>query len=421
MVERLVFSLGKSRPFFASFWAPPTYEEPAILASMVVRRLANDNEAGTIPSEADWDERVTYPLNRQGWHLAPQSPPDQTKTDRSPTPSILDARFPHREAASKRSPDSPSRLQLISLGDLLKEPEEAIQSIVDRMLPVGGISILGAKPKVGKSTLSRNLAFAIGRGEPFLGREAIQGTVLYLALEEKRSEVQRHFARMGAQDEPIYLHMKGAPEQVLDEIARAITIYRPILVIIDPLLKCVRVRDANDYAEMTRAMEPLIELARSTGCHILLVHHLGKGDRSGGDGLLGSTAIFGAVDTALIMKRTEQGRTIASVQRYGEDLPETILTFDPNTGRVAPVGTVADHQLGEMAKEVLTAIGEEELTELVIRDRIGGDRSQVSKALRQQVKAGVITRIGGGKKGDPYRYRRSAPSTEEDLWKTDYL
>ena len=368
-------------------------------------------DLGPIPGENDWDARITDRLNQHGWHLSRVSPQIVPKTARSLPPPMQDARFPSREAASKRSPGRSSRLQLISLGDLLKEPEEVNQSIVDRMLPVGGISILGAKPKVGKSTLARNLALAIARGEPFLGRQTIQGTVLYLALEEKRSEVQRHFARMGAQEEPIYLHVKGAPEQAIEEVTRAITTHRPILVIIDPLLKFIRVRDANDYAEMSRVLEPLLELARSTGCHITLVHHLTKGDRTGGDGLLGSTAIFGAVDTALIMKRADQNRTIDTVQRYGEDLPETILTLDPETGWVSPTGTVTDHQLHKACAELFTAIGGEELTEPEIRARVGGDHTLIAKALRQQVKANMMVRVGGGKKGDPYRYRYVSSSS----------
>ena len=84
------------------------------------------------------------------------------------------------------------------LPDLLAEPPEEVEWCWDQTLPAGGLSILAAKPKVGKSTLARNLAFAVASGEEFLGRAINQGTVVYIALEEKRSEVQKHFSRMGA-------------------------------------------------------------------------------------------------------------------------------------------------------------------------------------------------------------------------------
>ncbi|MAM72720.1 MAG: hypothetical protein CMO29_02760, partial [Tistrella sp.] len=146
-----------------------------------------------------------------------------------------------------------------------------------------------------------------------------------------------HFSRMGALDEEIYLHFGSSPEDALPGLEAAITTYKPALVIIDPLMRFIRVRDSNDYAEMTRNMEPLMTMARVSGTHILCVHHAGKGDREGGDSILGSTAIFGSVDTALIMRKKGAGRTLESIQRYGEDLPETVIGLDGETGRGAAI------------------------------------------------------------------------------------
>ncbi len=104
---------------------------------------------------------------------------------------------------------------------------------------------------------------------------------------------------------------------------------KPTLVIIDPVLRMVRVRDANDYAQVSNALEPLMSIARQHSTHVLLVYHLGKGERADAtDSILGSTAFFAAVDTALIMKRSELYRTLQSRQRYGTDLPETTLEFE---------------------------------------------------------------------------------------------
>jgi len=104
----------------------------------------------------------------------------------------------------RKAPEWRSSLQttaggfsLTSLRDLMSEPDEKISWIVADKLPAGGISILSAKPKVGKSTLARCLALAVARGEQFLGCPTTQGTVVYLALEEKRSEVQRAFSGFG--------------------------------------------------------------------------------------------------------------------------------------------------------------------------------------------------------------------------------
>ena len=86
---------------------------------------------------------------------------------------------------------------LTRLGDLLNEPEERIPWLLEGMLPARGLSLVAAKPKTGKSTQARCLALAVARGDDLLGRKTQQGPVIYLALEEKRSEVRRHLWEMG--------------------------------------------------------------------------------------------------------------------------------------------------------------------------------------------------------------------------------
>jgi hypothetical protein len=318
-----------------------------------------------------------------------------------------DSRFaglPHTENRANREDREPPRFALTPLSALLAEPAEDVAYVVDGMLPVGGVSLCGAKPKVGKSTTARNCALRVGRGEPFLDRATLKGPVVYLALEEKRGEVQKHFARMGATDEPIYVHTGSAPEEALEALRAAIAEHKPVLAIIDPVLKLVRLRDANDYAEVSRAFEPLIDLARSSGCHLMCVHHLGKGERTGGDAVLGSTALFGAVDTLLLMKRREATRTLETIQRYGDDMPETVISMDPETGLIAGGETVAEAQMREVGKQVEEAIGDGALTEPEIKERVGGNQTVVAKAIRARLESGHLVRSGGGKRGDPYVY-----------------
>jgi DNA repair protein RadA/Sms len=319
---------------------------------------------------------------------------------------------------------------LAPLGALLAEPEEAVQWLVDGLLPTGGVSLLAAKPKVGKSTLARNLAWCVARGAPFLGRATAQGAVVYLALEEKRGEVARHFRKMGATADsegavgeaplPVYVHVGAAPEEAMAALAAAVAAHRPALVIADPLLRLVRLRDANDYAEVTRALEPVVELARQSGAHLLLVHHLAKGERAGGDAILGSTALFGAVDTALLLRRhPDQSRTIESIQRYGEDLAESVLTLDEATGTVQLAGTVAERRQRDAEEAVLAVLSAQpaaELTEPEIREATEMKGLVVSQALRALVARGVVVRTGAGRKGDPfkYQYRRGAARDERD-------
>ena len=301
--------------------------------------------------------------------------------------------------------------RLITLGQLRAEPAEVQNWLVDGLLVRGGTSLMVSKPKVGKTTTTRGLALAVARGNPFLGRAATQGLVVLLALQERRAKVRQHFEQMGAGEEVdtrILIHCGAAPADAVDALHKAIEEHHPDLVIVDMLGGLVRARDFNDYAQVSQALEPIIELARQTGTHICLTHHLGKGERSDdGDGVLGSTAILGAVDTAILLKRRSDGtRTIRTIQRDGDDLEETVLSYDKATGLLSLGGSIAEEQIQAAKRAVLDALTSgEELTEPDIRERAGGNHGRTSAALRALVEGKLVERVGEGKRGDPYRYK----------------
>ncbi len=302
-----------------------------------------------------------------------------------------------------------TRFHFTKLSELLNDPDEDKAFIWENTLIKGGLSIIAAKPKVGKSTLARNFALALAKGEPaFLGRSiAGSGPVLYLALEEKRSEVKKHFQRMGATENlPIYIHTGSAPEQAIPELRKAIIESQALLAIVDPLQRMVRMRDLNDYSSVSLVLEELMQIARDTNCHILLIHHANKGMvREGGDSILGSTAIFGSVDCALIMKRNESYRTIESMQRYGVDLPRTVLTFDVETGLTSSGGSLEDVEVAECRKAIVELLADHEMAEKEIKEGITDHKGgMVSKSLRLLCQEGIIQREGLGKKGDPFLY-----------------
>lgn len=305
-------------------------------------------------------------------------------------------------------------LPLTRLGDLLREPEEVVSWLVEERLPSGGLSIMAAKPKVGKSTLARCLALAVAQGKDWLECATHQGPVFYLALEEKRAELRRHFEAMGATaDDPLYLFIEPSPADGLAQLRKAAEIHNPVLIVVDPLFRFVRVKDGNDYTQVTAALEPLLTLARQTGAHVLLVHHSSKKGSGDGDGILGSTAIFGSVDTALLLTRRDQYRTLRSIQRYGEDLEEVTLTLDPDT-RMISAGpsrqTVETEEVGERMLEFLKT-QPVPVTEPEIHEAVESRLAVKRRALRQLVAEGKLSRTGKGGKGDPYKYSRSLVPT----------
>lgn len=306
-------------------------------------------------------------------------------------------------------------LPLTQVGALLAEPEEAIRWLLDEHLPMGGMSLLVGKPKAGKSTAARCLALAVARGEAFLGFRTERGPVLYLAFEEKKSEVRRHFGQLGVRaggPDPVHCCFAVGLDDALVRLAASVQKIQPVLVIVDPLFRLMPGVDGNDYSSMMTALAPLLALARESGAHLCTPHHGSKAERSGGDEVLGSTAIFGTVDTLLTIKRYADYRTIRSVQRYGVDLEETTLALDLGTGAVG-LGLTRDlaerQAIGEsLLAEATTPEREDDLLE-----RVEGRLQVKRRALRDLVEGGQMLRTGAGRRGEPYLYQASGTRYEK--------
>ncbi len=317
-------------------------------------------------------------------------------------------------STARSTPNGPlaNGLLFVRYDDLLAEPVEEIRWLVEGRLPVAGTSLIAGRPKAGKYTIARNLVRSVAQGESWLGFATQSGPVLYLALEEKLSEVRRHFEAMNMRkDVPVFIFCARAPHEGVEILRREAERYKPALIIVDPLFRLMRVSDGNDYAQVTAALEPLTAMARETGAHVIAVHHLGKGERQGGDAILGSTAIFAAVDTAFLLKRTERYRTMSSVQRYGEDLAEITLTFDMATRLVAagPPRQEADER-GAMGL-ILEYLGGQEgpIGEPAILEAVEGSKELTGRSLRRLVREDRVTRTGQGRRGNPFLYSSLSP------------
>ncbi|MBI4381417.1 MAG: AAA family ATPase [candidate division NC10 bacterium] len=332
--------------------------------------------------------------------------------------SIKDVLALFRNGAGERDQShtkTPRRLlTLTPLRDLLNETPEVVQWLLEDRLPAGGVSVVVAKPKVGKSTFARCLALAVARGDRFLECPTACGAVFYLALEEKRDEVRAHFEAMGAtDDDQIFVFIAPSPEDGLKQLKDAAEKQRPAFIVVDPLMKLIRVKDADAYAAVTQALEPLMSLARQTGAHILSTHHSPKGDgaRDIVDAPLGSTAIAAAVDTVLLLRRKESYRTLASIQRYGTDLDEIVVTLDPVTRMLSAGPSRRDADEAQAASAILDYLQgrPEPAEERDITEGVEGWRKGIKcHALRALVEQQKVTREGAGKRGDPYRYSISS-------------
>lgn len=297
----------------------------------------------------------------------------------------------------------------VSMRELLAEPEESERWLVEGMVPCAGLTLVNASPKVGKSTATRCLAVAVARGVPWLGRHTTRGPVLYLCLEDKRSEVRRHFAAMGApSDESIHCYIaRLPPTHATERLTAWVDALKPRLVVIDPLFRYLRVDDISDYARVSRAFDPLIDLARRSGAALVLTHHQRKSGGTDGNETLGSQAILGSVDNTVFLYRDGDQRSMRTQVRIGEDIARTAIELDAR-GWVRLVGDGAPQRAQTIDDEVVRALGDSPAAPMrldQLHAAVARRAEDVDRALDRLEERNRVHRTGQGCKGDPYRFR----------------
>lgn len=308
-------------------------------------------------------------------------------------------------------------LTLTSLADFLDEPDDQVDWVVEDRIPAGSVVLFVAPPKAGKSTAARELACAVSRGESWLGWKTTPGAVWLFVFEDKRSEVRKHVRRMDvARTDPLRLFIDQAPADLLPQLHDLAAKNRPTLIILDTLARALKVKDFNDYAEITQRFEPLLNLTRVTGATLLLLYHSSVHvSREGLDAVLGSTALSGSVDNILILKRTDQQRVLSSVQRIGPDLEPTVIVLNLETGRLERAGRKRDVDDADLGQRIVAALQPttEPVTEKWLQAAVEGRNADKVRVLRRLLGLAQVRRFGVGGQKDPYRYGLTSACSHE--------
>jgi hypothetical protein len=260
----------------------------------------------------------------------------------------------------KNLTDPSRRPRLRSVSDILTASSQEFDWLVKDLLVVGSLAVLGAKPKFGKSTGLRDLGTCVARGEPFLNRPTKQGPVIYVCLEDSDAILGSHVRKLGLIDSDPFTFITERP--TLEHLRELIQEHRPVLVIIDPLYRFANITKVDDYVQNMNALVPLEGLCKEFGVTICVAHHAVKGGRDDPfDAFLGSTSIFGSVETGIILVRDPKTdvRTIRTRSRHGRDLDETVIELDPVSGRITLGKTVEEIDTTarqEKAESIETAI-----------------------------------------------------------------
>jgi len=289
---------------------------------------------------------------------------------------------------------------------------EPVWAVPD-MIPVG-LTILGGRPKVGKSWLALQIAIAASTGGMVLERRVKQGNVLYIALEDNgrrlrdRASKQMMPASAALRFETTWPRLTEGGTALLD---RAIAEYGYTLVVLDTLGRAVGRARTDDYGDMTDVIGPLQGMAMAHDIALLVLDHHRKSSGQISDpvdDIIGSTAKSGTADGALGLSK-EQGKRGAVLSVDGREVlrERYALSWDAITCCWQLEGTVEEVQLQGRRGDVLSALRESgepmTLTEIASVTDLG--KNNVQPILNELVNDGLIERLPKQGREVPYRLR----------------
>lgn len=186
-----------------------------------------------------------------------------------------------------------------------------VEFLVDGLLTDTGFAMMYGAPGTGKSFLAIDIALSVAHGMPWQGQEVKPGAVLYIAGEGiggfgKRWKAWEKYH--GTKDEPdMYLLPTAVNFREPEDIARLVATIEGIgqkfsLVIVDTVARAIAGAEENSSTDMGLFVAACDEIKALTGGALLAVHHAGKDSSRGARG---STALLGAVDTSLMVGKSD--------------------------------------------------------------------------------------------------------------------
>ena len=271
------------------------------------------------------------------------------------------------EAFSEDKPVEP--LEYITVRDLMKMHFPPIEWLIKDLLPPG-LAMLSAPPKSGKSFMALGMAFAIAKGEPYLGLETKKAGVLYLALED---DERRMYGRIQALEDLVieFCGVDELPDNIcvavkskridegLMEQLEGFLAERPEtrFIVIDVLARIIPRDNGRKQSEYDKYYEILSVMLKgflqqhTEGITILVIHHTRKqlmnfDPDNPFDNVLGSVALQGAVDTQLAIivdkELSSDEKQVRKLIVNGKDVPENSIVIEQRGVHWVKIGETED-------------------------------------------------------------------------------
>lgn len=343
-----------------------------------------------------------------------------------PEPTLTYGGMDPREWREKVSAQTPKGNGMGTNESLFRTPSEMVASgsdepewIVRGHLALGGLTDLVGKIKTGKTSFVLAMVKAMLDGRKFIGQSCRQ-TPVVLLTEQADSSLVQALKRAGLLEHHdlhiLSWHMARSlswPQAVAMAADHAANVDAGVLIV-DTLGRWASIAgdSENDAGAAATAVEPLKLAAATLNLAVMTVRHGRKSGGDIGDDGRGSSAFGGEADILLSLRRPEGNhsdrpgvRELQGIGRYDET-PERVLIELQGDEYVllGDEAAVAHAEARNAVLDTLPASQSDAMSEADITKATGAKRTTVQRVLKEQVDAGVVGRVGAGKRNDPVRY-----------------
>ncbi len=226
-------------------------------------------------------------------------------------------------------------LHTVSMTELYDTVYENRPPIVDSLL-YSGLYLFVGSPKIGKSFLMAQLAYHISTGTPIWNYKVNKGTVLYLALEDDYSRLQKRLYQMFGTDSADNLYLSVSASQLNDGLDKQLESFitkhaDTKLIIIDTLQKVREVSSDYSYSNDYEIISRLKRFADNNKICMILVHHTRKQKSDDSfDMISGTNGLLGAADGAFVLQKEKRTANAATLEISGRDQQDQKLYLNRN-------------------------------------------------------------------------------------------
>ena len=307
-------------------------------------------------------------------------------------------------------------LNFRSGAEIAAATEERIEWITPGYVAKGATTEVGAKVKMGKTTLILNLVRAAADGQNFLDKPTLRTPSVYLT-EQPDVSFRQAMGRsdlLGQNDFHVLSHSETRAMPWPEVAAAAVGECKRVgaaLLVVDTLAQFAGLigDSENNSGDALTAMQPL-QRAASEGIAVVIVRHERKSGGDVGDSGRGSSAFAGVADIVLSLRKPEGNskktlRVLHALSRFSETPAELLIELRENSyvalgePHEAALREAKDSIIANAPKSEPEAVDIKSLTESAEVRRATAQRA-IDELLREE----RLARIGEGKRGKPFRY-----------------